>query len=141
MVDLIRTAYGIEADAVFGGPSWLDADRFEIIAKAPPESSEADRALMLRALLADRFKLVVHQEDKPLDVYTLTTGERMQLKESEGGAHTFAGGYVDHAAVDMTGLKGAYDFTINWTPKNITAGNGPGARPADPAQPGGASDP
>src|SRR5439155_11181712 len=58
MVDLIKTAYGVDAESVFGGPSWLDSDRFEIIAKAPPKSSEADRQLMLQALLAERFKLV-----------------------------------------------------------------------------------
>lgn len=28
MVDLIRTAYSIDADKVLGGPSWLDADHF-----------------------------------------------------------------------------------------------------------------
>src|SRR5580693_6792283 len=72
MVDLISTAYGVEADAVFGGPNWLESDRFEIIAKAEPKSTEADRKLMLQALLADRFKLVVHKDEKPQDVFTLT---------------------------------------------------------------------
>jgi uncharacterized protein (TIGR03435 family) len=85
MVDLISTAYGIEADAVFGGPSWLESERFEIIAKADPKSTEADRRLMLQALLADRFKLAVRKDEKPLDVFTLTAGKRVQLKESEGG--------------------------------------------------------
>jgi uncharacterized protein (TIGR03435 family) len=53
--------------------------------------------------------------------------------------HVIANGYVDHVAVDMTGLKGGYDFTITWTPSGITRGNQP--RPGDPAQPGVASDP
>jgi uncharacterized protein (TIGR03435 family) len=97
MVDLIKTAYGIDADAVFGGPSWLDADRFEIIAKAAPKSSEADRELMLRALLADRFKLVVHKEDKPLDVFSLTVSKRVLMKESE------AGGQVQCSPVEREG--------------------------------------
>jgi uncharacterized protein (TIGR03435 family) len=26
-----------------------------------------------------------------------------------------AGGYLDHAVVDLTGLKGAYDFVLSWT--------------------------
>src|SRR5580704_6406528 len=33
MLDLIRTAYTVDADKVFGGPSWLDYDRFEIVAR------------------------------------------------------------------------------------------------------------
>src|SRR5262245_63895069 len=35
MVDLIRTAYSIDAEKVLGGPSWLELDRFTIVAKAP----------------------------------------------------------------------------------------------------------
>src|ERR1700685_3556424 len=35
MVDLIRTAYNIDADRILGGPSWLEQDRFDVIAKTP----------------------------------------------------------------------------------------------------------
>lgn len=61
-----------------------------------------------------------------------------QLAEA---AHRFAGGYVDHAAVDMTGLKGAYDFTLSWTPKGVVAGAGRGGNRAESGQNDGASDP
>src|SRR6266480_1336635 len=37
-VDLIRNAYGVDADKVVGGPSWFEADRFDVIAKAPPST-------------------------------------------------------------------------------------------------------
>jgi uncharacterized protein (TIGR03435 family) len=40
MVDLIRTAYGIDPEKVLGGPSWLEFDRFEITALASPNTSE-----------------------------------------------------------------------------------------------------
>jgi uncharacterized protein (TIGR03435 family) len=85
MVDLISTAYGVEGESVYGGPSWLESDRFEVIAKAPPKSSEAERTQMLQSLLADRFKLVIHKEEKPLDVFVLTSGKRVLLKASEAG--------------------------------------------------------
>src|SRR5437764_4216650 len=85
MVDLISTAYGVESESVYGGPSWLESDRFEIIAKAPPKSSEAERRQMLQTLLADRFKLVIHKEDKALDVFTLTAWKKALLKASEAG--------------------------------------------------------
>src|SRR3954452_22639514 len=35
MLDLIRTAYDIDADKILGGPAWLDYDRYEVVAKAP----------------------------------------------------------------------------------------------------------
>jgi len=57
MLDLVRTAYGMTADRVVGGPNWLELDRFDIIAKVP-DAADADAAkAMLQALLADRFKL------------------------------------------------------------------------------------
>jgi uncharacterized protein (TIGR03435 family) len=46
MLDLIRTGYGVDADKVYGGPSWLDYDRFEIIAKAPPTTRPEALKLM-----------------------------------------------------------------------------------------------
>src|SRR5277367_2534271 len=36
VVDLIAYAYGVEPDKVLGGPSWLEFDRFDVIAKAEP---------------------------------------------------------------------------------------------------------
>src|SRR5262249_44126395 len=35
MLDLIKTAWNVDADTVFGGPNWLELDRFDIYAKAP----------------------------------------------------------------------------------------------------------
>src|SRR5580693_1993479 len=62
MVDLITTAYGVEADFVLGGPSWLETDRFDVNAKAPAASSQDEAKRMLRTLLAERFKLVLHND-------------------------------------------------------------------------------
>src|SRR5687767_12816089 len=62
MLDLIATAYSIsDRDLIAGGPPWLERNRFDIAAKAPQETSNADVRLMLQSLLADRFKLVVRQ--------------------------------------------------------------------------------
>ena len=59
MVDLIATAYGVDAANVHGGPTWLERDRYDIRAKVPPGTTPDDVKLMLRTLLADRFHLVV----------------------------------------------------------------------------------
>ena len=145
ILDLIATAYGVESEMIFGGPSWLDKDRFDITARAAPATPESVLRPMLQALLADRFKLSIHREDKPMPVYALTLGKRgPKLKEAvDGGApqckgsggrgaisyvcqnltmaslaerlRPMAPGYLDHTVVDMTGLKGAYDFTMSWT--------------------------
>lgn len=86
MLDLIRTAYGLDDnDKVVGGPSWLDTDRFDVVAKAPQSTSQDNLKLMLQALLADRFKLVVHKDTKSLQVFVLSLGKgKPKLKEAEG---------------------------------------------------------
>ena len=39
MLDMIRTAYNVDADKIYGGPSWLDYARFEILAKTKPPTA------------------------------------------------------------------------------------------------------
>jgi len=68
---LVRTAYRIQESQLTGGPDWLDADRFDIVAKAESNMSGDQLSLMLRALLADRFKLIVHTERREHPVYAL----------------------------------------------------------------------
>src|SRR6516164_6059374 len=71
LVDLISLAYGIPADRVLGGPSWLEINRFDVLAKTAPNTTIDTAKLMMRSLLADPFKLVFHNEDKPESVYVL----------------------------------------------------------------------
>jgi uncharacterized protein (TIGR03435 family) len=89
MVDLIRIAYGVDPDSVLGGPSWLETDRFDVVAKVPPETSPEVIKLMLQALLADRFKLVLHKDTKPMPAFVLTLGKgKPKLKEADGSGNT-----------------------------------------------------
>lgn len=75
MLNLVQAAYKLDADSVQGGPPWLEFDRYDIIAKVPPGASQDDARIMLRALLADRFKLVVRTEIKPLPAFLLKVGK------------------------------------------------------------------
>jgi len=85
LVDLIVKAYGVTADKVLDGPSWLEYDRFDISATVPPKTSAADAQLMLQALLKDRFGLAIRREDRPLTAYVLTAPKgKQKLKESDG---------------------------------------------------------
>ena len=89
MVDLISAAYGMDGEKVQGGPSWLDTDRFDISAKAPANTSPETVKLMLQTLLADRFKLKIHTDSKPMPAYVLTLGKgKPKLKESDGSANS-----------------------------------------------------
>jgi uncharacterized protein (TIGR03435 family) len=95
ILDLIKTAYGVDPDVVFGGPSWLDWDRFDVIAKSPMDTPSATVKLMLRALLADRFKLVVHRDTKPVPGFVLTMGKgKAKLKEADGSGETGCSAHV-----------------------------------------------
>jgi uncharacterized protein (TIGR03435 family) len=84
---LIQEAYrrgGYEVRTVSGGPKWMDSDRFDIQATVDPglslsalylpdgKGSAGLAYVMLRALLADRFKLAVHTETRQLPIYALT---------------------------------------------------------------------
>jgi uncharacterized protein (TIGR03435 family) len=75
MLDLIRIAWEVDPDAIVGGPNWLELDRFDVSAKAPSSTAPETIKLMLRALLADRFKLALHKDTPPMPAFALTMGK------------------------------------------------------------------
>jgi uncharacterized protein (TIGR03435 family) len=77
--ELIVFAYApLQRSQIVGGPAWMDSDRFDVTAKAegdvPPVAPGAAGpvSLMMRTLLADRFKLVAHTESREQSIYNLT---------------------------------------------------------------------
>jgi uncharacterized protein (TIGR03435 family) len=74
MLDLIGDAYDVDRDHTLLGPEWMEADRFDILAKAPAGTSKERVAQMLQTLLAERFKLVVHKDTKVMPAYLLSVG-------------------------------------------------------------------
>jgi uncharacterized protein (TIGR03435 family) len=108
MVELIRMAYGVEPDNVIGGPSWLEWDRFDVVARSSPATSPEASRLMLQSLLADRFKLVAHKDTKPVPAFVLSLGKgKPKLKESDGSgdsgcrAHPDGSGFVTFVCHNM----------------------------------------
>jgi bla regulator protein blaR1 len=69
---LVRQAYNVKYYQITGGPSWFNADRFDIDAETPGQLSRDQMMAMLQTLLADRFKLNVHRESKEGTVFVLT---------------------------------------------------------------------
>jgi uncharacterized protein (TIGR03435 family) len=155
MLDMIQLAYDMtDADRILGGPNWLERDRFDIVAKAPAATPPDTVRLMLQGLLADRFKLVLHPDTRPMAGYALTAGKgKPKMKEASapggcqpgppsapGGVPTIvvvcrgvtmeafarllrdvAGGYLTQPVIDMTALKGLWDFELKWTPRGTLA--------------------
>ncbi|MCU1320641.1 MAG: hypothetical protein JWM43_290 [Acidobacteriaceae bacterium] len=128
LVDMVALAYGVKPEMVQGGPSWLEMQRFDISAKADPQTSDSDSKLMLQSLLAERFKLVMHKGETPMPAFLLTApggmtkmkptaeGEEKGCKpappETAGGAPLVAisctGMSVDELAVFMNQAAAAY---------------------------------
>jgi uncharacterized protein (TIGR03435 family) len=82
---LIAAAYDVSPQAISGGPSWVDSEHYEILAKAPGDlrPNLNEQMKMLRALLAERFKLTYHREQKQMSIYVLTVAKGgAKLKES-----------------------------------------------------------
>jgi uncharacterized protein (TIGR03435 family) len=131
MLDLIKTAYNVDADKVLGGPSWLESDRFDIIAKAPAKTSPDTARLMLQTLLADRFKLVLHKDTHALPTYALSVGKGgHKLKETDGSgqpgcAMTIQQGSAIQASSIQSAIQSGTPLTLRvatllYTCRNIT---------------------
>ena len=76
---LIANAYGMPLQPllpsqIIGAPDWVTSEHFDILAKAEgslPTGPASPLPLMIRALLAERFKLEVHTEQRDLPIYAL----------------------------------------------------------------------
>ena len=93
---LIVRAYQVQPFQVTGGPAWLASDRFDINATALETATPAQMNAMLQTLLAERFKLVLHRENRPGDVFHLVKA-RPDGKLGEG---------LKAAAIDCAAFRG-----------------------------------
>lgn len=144
---LIAAAYDLNPRTISGGPGWVDTAKYDIVAKTPgdvrPERTE--QMAMLRALLADRFGLQFHREQKVFSIYELQVakgGPKLKASVAAPGTppqvistvypdhitlparNVTMGDFVammqrallDRPVVDQTGLTGRYDFDLTWAP-------------------------
>jgi uncharacterized protein (TIGR03435 family) len=139
---IVAWAYQLQWPQIVG-PAGMDSQRYDILAKAGGPASDAEMRLMLRALLAERFKLAEHRETRQMEVLALLvpkSGHKMTESTVEGPTRTRQdpdrGTVVEGALlaemaedmsremavpiVDMTGLKGRFDFLFN--PQKYVAG-------------------
>ena len=69
--DMLRIFYDVPDFAIVGAPEWFASERFDIMAQAAGNTSRDGLKQMMRKLLAEQFKLVLHQEARSLPVFEL----------------------------------------------------------------------
>lgn len=168
---LISQAYNFNVttfrdDEVEGVPAWGKSIQYDVVARVDPDDAEAfqklsslsmeqaiaafaartytGEMLMEQALLADRFHLKAHWEQRERNVYVLTVakgGMRMQPAGANrrNGDMTLDPGELSgtgvplsfiasllaapaqRTVIDHTGLSGHYDFKLHFAPESVTA--------------------
>jgi uncharacterized protein (TIGR03435 family) len=72
---LLEWAYGILPAQHTGGPSWIESTRYDIVAKAEGNATDAQMKQMAQTLLAERFKLKFHRESREVPVVVVSVGK------------------------------------------------------------------
>lgn len=149
----IRAAYTLQLYQIAGAPSWVDSERFDIIGLTERDLTApvvwtpgtfAPMQMMMQSVLADRFKMTAHFEQRDAQRYDLVpraAGSTAGKLEPTAGAcpadcgmdiaagtvrargvplpqlAEFLSGITGQLVVDATGLSGRFDFTLQWDPK------------------------
>lgn len=156
-VDLIRTAWGVETDAISGGPDWLDLTHYDVLATTPATATPQMLRAILQGMLETRFQLSVRNGEKDRPAYAIEATKNPHLTAAEGteasgcklqpyrpaprgtpqppvtlvcnnvamdeflrilAGSSEASGYVfDYPLLDRSGLKGAWNFSLKWSPR------------------------
>jgi len=72
--EMVQWAYGLQHDQVFGGDK-LDGSRYDILARTDAPVPVSTLRLMLQDLLATRYKVQLHREQKITSVYELVVAK------------------------------------------------------------------
>lgn len=136
---LLMRAYQVK-DYQISGPDWLAAERYDVAAELPENTPQDQVPPMLPALLADRFKLALHHEQKDMPAYALVVARNgFKLKPVQGpgggisfeigsGARTMKGkltlaalanalsAFTGTPVLDATRIEGTFDINLQWSP-------------------------
>jgi uncharacterized protein (TIGR03435 family) len=144
LTQLIRAAYNVQEFQITEQPRWFDAERFDIEAKMErPVTRPEEWQPMLQSLLAERFKLVFHRENRQMTIYELVVaknGPKLSAADMSkcDPANPACSGFnasptaiigttvtmeqfavrlarsTGRVVADKTELKGTYDLKVEW---------------------------
>ena len=152
----VRAAYTLQLYQIVDAPSWVDSERFDIVARTERNlmtpivwtpGQYAPMQLMMQAVLADRFKMVAHIEERETQGYVLVlrspgnSGKLLPAKVpcSPNCGMKIGSGTVSvrgvplpqfaellshltiRRVIDSTGLTGNFDFDAQWAPESQQA--------------------
>jgi uncharacterized protein (TIGR03435 family) len=131
---LIQQAYDVRDYQISGAPSWLNSERYDIVAKADVPNITRDMAkVLLQSLLAERFNLKIHRETKELPIYALVIGkDGHKLHESETQPTSQAGSQPPDPSKPVQ--KGTYNVGAGGT-AGAAVSVGPGGKVVDTEAP------
>jgi uncharacterized protein (TIGR03435 family) len=141
---LMGFVYGVHDHQIVGAPAWFDSETYDLDGKPAPEGlpNQNQIKIMIRKVLADRFQLKFHREQRELSVYAIEAGKggpKMTVSQADPKslpglgfrglgimnaqnatmsdlAALFQTAVLDRPVVDHTGLNGHYDFELKWSP-------------------------
>lgn len=144
VADLIKFAYDVQEKQIAGAPDWVMSEKYDINAQpdVPGTPNSEQLKIMIRKLLADRFQLKFHKDQKEMSAYVLTVGEKgpKMTKETNNPnnlpglffgpigtlhvtnatmadfTHLMQSAVLDRPVADHTGLDGRWSFVLKWTP-------------------------
>lgn len=150
---LIAAAYNLSPRTISGGPEWIESAHYDIAALTPGDvrPTRDEQMSMLRNLLADRFKLAFHRQQREFSIYELKVakgGPKLKASTAPPGdpaylistvypqrlvlparnatmsdlASLMQRAMLDRPVVDKTGLDGRYDFELEWAPDETEFG-------------------
>jgi len=132
----IKWAYGVQ-DSQILGPRWLQSDHFDVTARTDSPTENEQMKLMMQKLLTDRFQLIFRREQREMKAYELKVAKAgHKLHESAADSvpdrqnsaigtvaraitmrefADFIAGPLNTPVMDATGLKGRYDFNLDFS--------------------------
>lgn len=141
---LMTFVYGVHTRQIVGAPAWFDSEAYNLTGKPAQDGmpNQNQMKIMIRKVLADRFQLKFHREQREIPVWALQvdkSGPKMTVSQADPKglpglgfralgalnsqnatmadlASLFQTAVLDRPVVDQTKLDGHYDFQLDWTP-------------------------